>query len=269
MGRFLLGYCLLLWHGAAGQQHQGDWDAYLMQTSNKPVSIIVDLALGKKAPMKERPFVIIVRSQLQYPDNYGMPGKAELTTLDEMEEGLVEKLARNNGAMYAGRFTQRSIREFYFYALDTVNYHLAVQQAMSAFKEYKWLTQAKDDKTWTNYFTVLYPPPVDMEKIQNRRLIDRLKNEGDSLTRSRQIDHYFYFKTKIKRDEFIRNTGISAFTIAELSDNAQSGEFPYPLHIYKNDVPDYSYIERVLIPFWEAARKYQGKYDGWETYLVK
>ncbi len=269
MIRFLLSLSLLLAQTIAGQQHQGDWDAYLMQTNNKPVSVIVDLALGKKAPMKERPFVIIVRSQLQYPDAMGMPGKAELTALDEMEEGLVERLAKNNGAIYAGRFTQRGIREFYFYSLDTVSYHPAVVQAMANFKEYKWLTQAKDDKTWTNYFTVLYPLPVDMEKIQNRRLIDRLKNEGDSLIKSRQVDHYFYFKTKIKRDEFIRNTGISAFTIAELNDKAGDAEFPYQLHIYKNDVPDYTYIERVLIPFWEAARKYQGRYDGWETYLVK
>ena len=38
---------------------------------------------------------------------------------------------------------------------------------MAGFTEYQWLTQAKEDKQWTNYFTVLYPPPVEYEKIQN------------------------------------------------------------------------------------------------------
>ncbi len=269
MLRWLTLFFLISFTGVFGQQHQGDWDTYYTQVNKKPVSIIVDLSLGKLAPVRERPYVIIIRTELRYPDTNGLPSSVEVPLLDEMEEQLVENLARNNGAWYTGRFTQRGIREFYFYALDTLQYRNALNKAMTAYKEYKWLAQAKDDKTWTNYLTVLYPSPLDMEKIQNRRLIDYLKKQGDGLTATRKVEHFFQFKTKSYRDEFVRKSGIEAFTITEMPDKPGDGEFPYSLRIEKDDVPDYTYIDRVLIPLWQLAGKYHGRYDGWETVMVK
>ena len=251
------------------QKVNSDWDAYLMQVNNKPVSIIVDLGPGTTAPLKERPFVVIVRTKIQNPDPNGLPAKTEIPRLDKMENQLVEQLSKRTGALYVGRYTQRGLREFYFYALDTIDYVLGVRAAMAEFTDYQWLTQAKEDKLWSNYFTVLYPGPVDMEKIQNRRLVDLLKGKGDALKESRRIDHYFYFKTKSKRDEFMRSEGMENFTVEEVPEAATKDLLPYMVHVYKNDVPDYSFIERVLIPLWEKARQFQGRYDGWETYLVK
>jgi uncharacterized protein (TIGR01619 family) len=240
-----------------------------MQVNNKPVSIIVDLGLGNIAPQKERPFVVIVRTKILSPDPNGLPAKSEISRLDQMENQLVEQLSKKTGAIYVGRYTQRGLREFYFYTLDTVDYVFGVKSAMAGFTEYQWLTQAKEDKLWSNYFTVLYPPPVEMEKIQNRRLVDHLKGKGDALTEARRIDHFFYFKTKSKREEFLRSEGMVNFSIAEVPEAEMKDVLPYMVHIYKNDVPDYTFIESVLIPLWEKARQFQGRYDGWETYLVK
>jgi uncharacterized protein (TIGR01619 family) len=263
-GFFLLGYFLSI-----AQNNISDWDAYLMEVNNKPVSIIVDLGLASVAPQKERPFVVIIRTKILKPDPNGLPGKTESVRLDEMENKLVEQLSSKTGAVYTGRYTQRGLREFYFYALDTLDYFFAVKSALAGFTDYQWLTQAKEDKKWTNYFTVLYPPPVEYEKIQNRRMVDLLKGKGDELKESRRIDHFFYFKTKSKREDFLRSPGMENFSIDEIPEANQKKALPYMLHIFKNDVPDYSFIERVLIPLWERAKQFEGNYDGWETYLVK
>ena len=152
-----------------------------MEVNNKPVSIIVDLGLATVAPQQERPFVVIIRTKILQPEPNGQPGKTESVRLDEMENMLVEQLSSKIGAVYTGRYTQRRLREFYFYALDTLDYFFAIKSALAGFTEYQWLTQAKEDKKWTNYFTVLYPPPIEYEKIQNRRLVDLLKGKGDEL----------------------------------------------------------------------------------------
>lgn len=198
-----------------------------------------------------------------------MPGKAEISRLDKMENLLVEQLSSKCGAVYTGRYTQRGLREFYFYTLDTLEYFLAIKSAMAGFTDYQWLCQAKDDKSWTNYFTVLYPPPVELEKIQNRRLVDLLKQKGDALKEPRRIEHFFYFKSKSKRDEFMRSSGMENFSVAEIPEALETGAFPYMLHLYKDDVPDYNFIENIIIPLWERARQFQGKYDGWETFRVE
>jgi uncharacterized protein (TIGR01619 family) len=251
------------------QKNISNWDAYLLEVNKKPVSIIVDLGLAETAPQKERPFVVIIRTRLLNPEPNGLPGKTESSRLDQMENLLVEQMSSKSGAVYTGRYTQRGLREFYFYTLDTVDYFLAIKSALAGFTEYQWLTQAKEDKSWTNYFSVLYPPPIELEKIHNRRIVDLLKGKGDALTETRRIDHYFYFKTKSKREDFLRSDGMENFTIEELPESDGKSELPYMLHLHKNDVPDYSFIDRVLIPLWERARAFQGRYDGWETYLVK
>jgi uncharacterized protein (TIGR01619 family) len=254
---------------SSAQKSTADWDAYLMEVNKKPVSIIVDLGLASSAPQKTRPFVVIIRTKLLDPDANGMPGKIESKRLEQMENLLEEQMNSKTGAVYAGRYTQRGLREFYFYTLDTADYFFAIKTALAGFTDYQWLCQAKEDKSWTNYFTVLYPPPLEFEKIQNRRLVDLLRDKGDGLKEVRRIDHFAYFKTKSKREDFLRSSGMESFIIAEIPDTSENTAWPYKVHFYKDDVPDYTFIERVLIPLWERAKQFQGHYDGWETYLIK
>jgi hypothetical protein len=44
------------------QKIQHDWENKVLAVDGKPVSVNVDLGLSAKAPIKERPFVIILRT---------------------------------------------------------------------------------------------------------------------------------------------------------------------------------------------------------------
>ena len=260
---------LLSGYAATAQQIQSDWDAYVTEVGGKPVSIVVDLGLVKKAPMKERPFAITVRLRILKPLANGQPGMQETERLDRLEDLMEDQLEKNTGAIYAGRFTQRGLREFHYFALDTIGYAKALQAAFAGFVEYEWLARAAEDKTWSNYFDVLYPGPADLERIQNRRLVDLLRQKGDQLTQPRRIDHHFRFRTKTSRDQFLRQPGMGAFSMEEIPEADADKEHPYALHLYKDDIPDYDLVEKLIMPFWEKAKKFQGRYEGWETYLVK
>jgi uncharacterized protein (TIGR01619 family) len=262
----LLQAILLFSLRTAAQEQTGDWDTYVTTLNGKtPVSVVVNLALSTKSAQRSRPYVIILRTKVHYPDAVGQPGQEEMQELDSMETHLEAGLSGHSGAVYVGRFTQRSLREFYFYALDTLDYIHPVREAMMQHPGYDWLCQAKYDRDWTNYFQVLYPSPRDLERIQDRRLVDVLKKKGDHLQDARPIDHYFSFKTKAAREAFLRDPFLTGFQILEMPADPGNGDFPYSLHLNRKDVPDYRFIDKTLLPLWETARKNSGKYEGWET----
>ncbi len=254
---------------SVAQNYQSDWDAYVLKVNKKPVSVIVDLGIAQKAPLKERPFAILVRTRINNPDTNGLPREKENPILNQLEDSLVSHLEKKSGAIYTGRFTQRGLREFYFYALDTVDYAANVASALKTFPGYQWLCLAKFDKNWSNYFEVLYPPPREMERIQNRRVVDQLSRNGDALKASRKIDHFLFFKTKISREEFLRALKQNDFRIEDMPDEVENNAWPYKLRLSRDDIPDYSNIDKVTLYLWELAQKYKGKYGGWETYVLK
>ena len=250
-------------------QHTPDWDNYVMYVNQKPVSIVVDLGLKAQVPLRDHPYVVIVRTKLLKAEANGQPGKEERATLDRMENRLDSALEASSGAIYAGRFTQRGLREFYFYTIDSVGFLKGVESAMSQFPEYQFLCQAKADLQWEHYLQVLYPPEKEYEGILSRRQVDELANRGDRLRSPRRIDHHLAFATRSGRDAFLRDANTRGFQSAGLEDGPESENMRFFLHIYRNDTPGYIFVDQVVLPLWEAARAQKGQYRGWETVVAR
>ena len=104
----LTGFC------TSAQGYSGDWDTYVMDVENKPVSVMVDLAFGVSPEAKERPNAIIIRLKLLSVLKNGMPSDKEVKVLNEMEDSLVEKLSGSLQAKYVGRYTASGVRDFLF-----------------------------------------------------------------------------------------------------------------------------------------------------------
>ena len=255
-------FCQL--HGIA-QTVESDWDAYVLEVKGKPVSIVVDLSLKNRAPMKDRPMALVVRTKLQTTRPDGQPNRTEIARLDSLEEDMVNLLSKATGAIYAGRFTQRGIREFCFYALDSVGYSEALFTAFSGYTGYEWLGKAVEDKAWSNYFDMLYPAPDQLDRMRFRRQSDGLRKDGDPLEKPRFIEHQLRFKSRTARDQFLRSPGMGDFSIIELPElpTATGTEFPFMLRIGRSGIPDYRFIEDVVMPLRTRALELKGKYEGW------
>ena len=265
----LLGIGLNLLHSEA-QTVPEDWDNYIISVNNHPVSIVVNLALKEKAPLKERPFVIILRTKYSVSDSSGFPSPEIIGTMDSIEFALEAKLKTSLGAVYAGRFTQRGLREFYFYALDTTQYLTACAAVMDKYRGFPWLSKALTDKTWSNYFEVLYPSPNELEKIENRRMIETLQDKGDPLMTARKIDHLLYFKSVAGRQSFLEAVDMPGLTIDEMpAEKTELGDYGFRLKISRSDIPDNLTMNKITIYLRELSIKYNGIYSGWQTYVLK
>ena len=252
------------------QIHSEDWVNYFSSSGGYPVSINVDLGLQSKAPIKERPFLIILRTSFPVHQKTGFPDLDQTATLDSIENNLVSALTLSNGGIFAGRFTQRGLREFYFYCLDTAQYSTTLFKTMVSFPKYPWLAKATFDKTWSNYFDVLFPNPDDLDKIENRITIIELQKKGDNLNEPREISHTLYFSSINNRLNFLKEFSIPGCVITEQPNIPEgTNAYPYKLVLTMKDKPKIEKIQPITDEMRKLAQKNAGKYLGWKTFLVK
>ena len=244
-----------------------DWENYVVSLNGKPVSINVDLGLASIAPVKEDSFVIILRVKMNQLDARGMPTDTEAEELLKMEEALVTMLARQSGATLAGRFTQRGIREFYFYAPDTLGFRKGVNQSMQPFSDHEWLSQAKKDPKWENYFSVLYPGKLDKFRIESRRNLAELSRTGLIRQGPMQVEYFFDFQETESMKKFLSSSAMTGFEIISLPTKPSGVKQPYGLVLRKKVEPDYPWIESHLVPLYNEALKNNGAFVGWQRVL--
>lgn len=261
----LLGFAPFLGHS---QKIIHDWENYVTSVGGKPISVNVDLALGQVAPIKENPFVVILRLKLRAPSTNGLPGVEEMKELDKLESRLVELLARQVGAMFAGRFTQRGIREFYFYSPDTLGYQNAINQSLFSLNEGEWLCQAKRDEKWENYFTVLYPSTLDLLKIESRKKLELMGVGEGIVLRNVEVEHYFEFENVDNRTKFLSAPENTGFKIVEMPALPDKSKGKFVLVLRRKEDPDFSWIERRIVSLFILSQKNGGSYKGWSE-IVK
>jgi hypothetical protein len=252
----------------SAQEYQSDWDVYLMESDMKPVAIMVDLGIAKAAPLGDRLNLIILH--LKYGDTLadGMPTPTGMKMLEKAEDDLVPVMESGLSAVYVGRFTKSGKRDFYFYTNDTSTYHHILKDALQSYPSYQWYASARRDADWTDYFQVLYPSPRELERIMNRRSLDKLRAAGDPLSAARKVGHWIYFKTKEGRKNFVFSAQDEKFDILEAGEEAGVKDFTYSLHISRIDKVDYISMDKLTLHLWELALKNNGKYDGWETLVL-
>ena len=251
-------------------QTNENWDNFIISVNGHPVSIVVDLALKEKAPQKERPFSVVLRTKYANPDENGFPPEESRAALEQIENRLELALRKENGAVYAGRFTQRGLREFYFYALDTVGYMATCNRIMQDFPDHPWLAKAMNDGNWSNYFEILYPGDTELEKIENRRMVKELESRGDDLSRPRKIDHLFLFRSAAGRKAFLQAMDLPGFRVLDMPvEKTEAGDFAFRLLISRDDKPEINEMDRLTIYMGQLCRKHNGRYEGWQTHVVK
>jgi len=266
MRRYLIAIFLHLSLFASSQTVEHDWENYVVSVDGRPVSINVDLGLFPASPLKERPFVIILRTKIKNPDTKGMPYSEENGTLLQIEDALIGELGKETGAIFAGRFTQRGLREFYFYAPDTIGYEKGVNQAMKNFPSYEWLSRAKDDKKWENYHTVLYPVDVELIKIKSKRQIEKISQSNLAAKKEILTNHFFIFNSFSNREKFLRELPWTGFQIMDLPEGVDFKTNKFTLTLQRKAIPELLWIDQFIIPLNRYTQKLGGKYVGWEQH---
>jgi uncharacterized protein (TIGR01619 family) len=245
------------------------WDVYMARYKNKPGSISLNMGLKSVAPVKDLPYMLVTGISFKNCNEEGMPSKREFINLYKISDSvtsIVDQLGKNK---LAGSFTYLCQQLHYFYISDTANMR---QSLTTLYKEkfplYIPYISIKKDSAWANYLEFLYPNEESFEFMQNQKITVALQNGGDKLVKSRPIDHWLYFKTEADRNCFIMYATLQKFKMGA-KEKVAIPKTPFKLSLSRTDKADAASISKITIELKKQAKKCNGEYGGWETFVVK
>ncbi|HEU4554344.1 MAG TPA: DUF695 domain-containing protein [Chitinophaga sp.] len=250
------------------RHYQPDWDIYTCAIEDSPAIIGLDLDLRRFAPLKDKPHALFISVYLNHPRSDGFPQSEEFATLGEIEDSLVEHLEDKLNAFFVGRTISNGVRDFYFYTGNTLLHDKAIADVMINFPSYRYDFGVQEDRTWELYFDFLLPDVQEFQRIQNRKVLRTLQKHADNSECPRPVDHWIFFTRETERDQYWQQVKEQGFRI-EKNNRSSEKDYPYALHISRMDKTTDDSIDQVVMYLWELARVLNGRYDGWETNIVK
>jgi uncharacterized protein (TIGR01619 family) len=249
--------------------HQEDWATYLSTIDNDKVgAIIVDLGLKPIVPIKDRLNRLRIDITMKFPGPNGLPSPQEFETLYEIDEKLSNSLASKNSAVYAGHLNCQGKLSLYHYIGDGALFEPTISEAMKAFPDYYYEFRVDREEDWQSYTELLYPLPIQMQSIQNQKLVEQLKNQGDKLERVRPVNHFIYFRNESDLEHFLAEIKGKNFKVLR-KEPVDDGEYKIILLLERSDPVDSQSIDDYVLYLWQKARDSHGDYDGWESSIVK
>jgi len=248
---------------------QSNWDFYHFEADNIPVSVMLDMALGKLAPMPDKSMLIWFRLKLQKPGEDGLAIRDEVERLFELETDIEQELTHSYAAVFAGKITTEGFRDLYFYADHDYGFTDLLEKIKIRYPEYHISGGVKDDPDWAVFREIIYPSKSELHTIMNRRILKQLEQYGDKHSKPRRVDHWIYFKTEADRKNFIAQVIEKGFVIESKETLQDKKPNPLKVRISRIDNVNEVYINRLVLNLMELAEENNGEYDGWETIVVK
>jgi len=250
-------------------QEEGEWDSYLADYEGKIGSTLLDMSLIRVAPLKNLPFVLVTGVTFKDCNEDGMPSAAEFQNLYQISDSVKKIVEKAVSSRLAGTFTHKCQRFDYYYIADTTNLRRQLTELyQQKFPLYEPYIGLKEDRNWKYYLDFLFPNIAVQEYMKNIKVITKLSEAGDKLDKPRQLDHWIYFESEANRVRFIQYARKEKFKV-ERTDKLKDRERPYLLQISRIDRVDMPSISQITAELRKQAELYKGKYDGWETFVIK
>jgi len=249
--------------------YQPKWEFYQFEADDKPVSVMLDIALGKLAPMPDKSILIWFRLKLLQPGENGLAVREEIDRLVDLEREVERELEEAFGAVFSGKITTEGFRDLYFYAEHDFGFNDILEQVQARYPHYDLTGGSKTDPDWAVYREIIYPTRSELHTILNRRILRQLEKYGDKHTKPRKVDHWIFFVNEADRKNFIEKVIEKGFVI-ESKETMQDGK-PHPLKVRISRIDNVNevYINQLVLNLTELAGEYNGEYDGWETMVMK
>jgi len=240
------------------------WELYMKNLEGKPASIQFNAGISMEVEEFEYtyPTVAFVKAKLKDPKENGLLSEQEEPEILFMEDKLEASMIKFRIGKYVGRVISDGYVTFLYYVQFTYNWPDFIEFALNEHESYEVSNGHQEDSEWNYYKKLLYPNPREWQIIQNHKVCDNLKGQGDNLHLERLIEHKLYFQDETKKEEIIKALESQEFKIKEEISNEDGIK---GLHFYRIDKAFYHDIDALTLELIDLAEDYNAQYDGWET----
>lgn len=244
------------------------WELYMKQIDGAIASVLVNVGISAELPSEDKFTVGYIKLKMKAPNERGLISEEEEAQLSFIEDKIEMESLRYRIGNYVGKIVTNGEMTFIYYLKHDFEWPDAVQSAMREFPTYGYEYGSKPDGEWEVYHKLLFPNATEWQIIQNHKVCDHLKTQGDSLHLPRAIEHKAYFETAEKRSEFMEKIEAEGFKVKDLI-SANDHTSMVGLSFYRQDKPFYYDIDTLTLHLIALSSRYNGAYDGWETSVVK
>lgn len=244
------------------------WELYMKQIDGYVASVLFNAGISHELPSEDKWYVGFIKLKMNHPDGRGMISADEETQLSFIEDKIEMESLRYRIGTYVGRIVSNGEITFVYYLKHDFEWPDVVSSAMKEFGSYSYEYGSKMDMEWEIYHKLLFPTALEWQIIQNHKVCDQLKAQGDSLYLPRAIEHKAYFETAEARDAFITAIEEEAFKVKDFVEHSEQTHM-CGVSFYRQDKPFYYDIDTLTLHLIEIAGRYEGAYDGWESSVVK
>lgn len=242
-----------------------DWGIYLCHAfaCDLPAVVRVNLSLIDFELTSNYHKRLTLQVLYRNADKSGFPTMEEGENLCQIEEAVVG-IIENHGDILSGVVKCDERMHIFAYAKNELGYADEISEVMAFnFPDYAYTFAAFEDPDW-EMFNARYPDRYEYQSIMNMRLIEAIKNDGDSMA-PRVLEHCLYFKTKENREAFLTKVMEEGFQKLESESDegseAINTEYLYQLVVGRKD--DFENIDEIVWYLMDAAEEFDGDYDGW------
>lgn len=244
------------------------WELYMKTIDGAIASVLFNAGISAELPSEDKFYVGFIKLAMKAPNDRGLIGEEEEAQLSFIEDKIEMESLRYRIGNYVGKIVSNGEMTLIYYLKHDFEWPDVVKTAMGVFPDYEYTSGSKMDGDWEVYHKLLFPTATQWQIIQNHKVCDHLKSQGDSLHLPRAIEHKSYFETTEKRSEFVSTIESEGFKVKELMD-ANDNTPMVGISFYRQDKPFYYDIDTLTLHLIELTYQCEGQYDGWETSVVK
>ena len=244
------------------------WEIYMKNLEGYPASVQFNAGISMDIEKNRYiyPTVGFVKILLKEANEKGLLSDSEEPEILFIEDSLEAAMLKFRIGKYVGRIITNGSVTFIFYLQFTYNWQDFLTYALREFDSYEITNGFSDDSAWNYYQNLLYPTAKEWQIIQNHKVCNALKEQGDTLEQRRAIEHKAYFLEKANKTGFLKALEEEGFNVAE---DIKNDDGIIGIKFYRMDKPFYYDIDALTLHLIEVSQTYGVAYDGWETSLVK
>jgi Regulator of ribonuclease activity B/Family of unknown function (DUF695) len=240
-------------HGKVTDDDDDDLAFYPCLVDNAPASIYVNLRFENTPPAgHDTRYTVAIAMRER--GEHGIGTEAEGAALNLVEEALMAR-AYALGITYVGRLRTRGIWEITFYGPRG---HLAPLRTLATERagDRRVAAIMNPEPGWDYYRELLLPDAERRQWMDDRRVVQILREQGDRLATPRRVDHHLAFPTAAARDTFAVTARAAGFVVEDPGDALD-------VRVHRVDPIELDHIHDVVMTLVDAATPLGGRYERW------